>query len=119
MGYKLFIDDLRDCPPGWLLARTNREAIYLLATHDIEVVSLDHDIVCPCDNCGSNHFVNETFEPIAWYLKQMLEKENKLRVIVHSANWDKAKAMCSIMGLEFVKTYRLYDPKYYAEEILN
>lgn len=42
---KLYLDDVRPCPPGWTLAKTAREAIELLEEGgDIVEVSLDHDL---------------------------------------------------------------------------
>lgn len=40
---KLFVDDVRDCPVGWALARTYAEALKMLES-GAEVVSLDHDL---------------------------------------------------------------------------
>lgn len=41
---KLYVDDLRDCPEGYDLARNFHEAIVLLEQFDYDEVSLDHDI---------------------------------------------------------------------------
>lgn len=41
---KLYVDDLRKCPDGWVLARSVTEAIRILATQSVDEVSLDHDI---------------------------------------------------------------------------
>lgn len=40
----LYVDDLRDCPVGFTLARTYDEAIHLLENNKVEVLSLDHDL---------------------------------------------------------------------------
>lgn len=40
----LYVDDLRDCPEGFILARTVQEAIYYLENFYVEVFSLDHDL---------------------------------------------------------------------------
>jgi hypothetical protein len=42
----LFLDDERECPPGWTLARNADEAINLLAIHwdSVVAISLDHDL---------------------------------------------------------------------------
>lgn len=44
MGINLYLDDIRQCPAGFTLARTYDEAILMLATCDIAVLSLDHDL---------------------------------------------------------------------------
>jgi hypothetical protein len=43
---KLWLDDdpLRDPPADWTIVRTAEDAIELLATHKVSVVSLDHDL---------------------------------------------------------------------------
>lgn len=40
----LYVDDLRDCPIGFVVARTFQEAIHLLENHKVDVLSLDHDL---------------------------------------------------------------------------
>lgn len=44
MEVKLWHDDVRPAPAGWLWARTNAEAKRILREHSIEVISLDHDL---------------------------------------------------------------------------
>lgn len=43
---KLFIDDIRDSPEGWVLARSISEAINLITVYQPEIthISFDHDI---------------------------------------------------------------------------
>jgi len=41
---KLWHDDIRPAPEGWLWARTNQEAVRLLLHTEIEECSLDHDL---------------------------------------------------------------------------
>lgn len=72
---KLFVDDIRACPEGWVLARTVTESIRILATQSVEEVSLDHDIRCHHDFMapGLAHEVYEltspeTFETVARFL---------------------------------------------------
>lgn len=81
MGIKLFVDDIRREPEGWVRARTVTEAIRLLATQDVDEVSLDHDISCRFNlreaYTGGDkitpieHSSEETFEPVARYLALM------------------------------------------------
>jgi hypothetical protein len=40
---KLFVDDLRDPPEGWEVARTSREAVALLKSGQVTELSLEHD----------------------------------------------------------------------------
>lgn len=41
---KLYVDDLRDCPEGYTVARTVEEALYYLRNHKVNILSLDHDL---------------------------------------------------------------------------
>lgn len=40
----LYVDDLRDCPEGFVLARNVEEAIYYLENYKVHILSLDHDL---------------------------------------------------------------------------
>jgi len=40
----LYIDDVREAPEGWAIARTYDDAIRLLSRWQYEIVSLDHDL---------------------------------------------------------------------------
>ncbi|WP_160036937.1 cyclic-phosphate processing receiver domain-containing protein [Paenibacillus sp. An7] len=40
----VYLDDLRDCPEGFIVARTFDEAVELFKTNPINVLTLDHDL---------------------------------------------------------------------------
>jgi hypothetical protein len=40
----LYVDDLRDCPKGFVIARNVDEAIYYLENYKVSILSLDHDL---------------------------------------------------------------------------
>lgn len=40
----LYVDDLRDCPNGFQIARTVEEAKYYLENFEVAILSLDHDL---------------------------------------------------------------------------
>jgi len=40
----LYVDDLRDCPEGFTVARTMDKAIHYFETQPIHILSLDHDL---------------------------------------------------------------------------
>jgi hypothetical protein len=40
----LYLDDLRDCPDGFILAKNVERAIYYLENYEIGILSLDHDL---------------------------------------------------------------------------
>ena len=41
---KLFVDDIRDIPEGWLCVRNYMDAIATLSLFVVEELSLDHDL---------------------------------------------------------------------------
>nr|WP_242865068.1 cyclic-phosphate processing receiver domain-containing protein [Clostridium botulinum] len=43
-GINLYVDDIRRCPDGFVVARNYDEAIQLLKTSAINILSLDHDL---------------------------------------------------------------------------
>ncbi|CEG26336.1 cyclic-phosphate processing receiver domain-containing protein [Bacillus sp. B-jedd] len=40
----LYVDDLRDCPKGFIVARNIDEAIKYIENGDVHILSLDHDL---------------------------------------------------------------------------
>src|ERR1700716_1590869 len=44
VGMKVWLDDVRPAPAGWVNVRTPEAAIDLLRSDDVEKVSLDHDL---------------------------------------------------------------------------
>lgn len=40
----LYVDDLRDCPDGYTVARNIEEAIHYLTNYTVDILSLDHDL---------------------------------------------------------------------------
>ncbi len=40
----IFLDDLRKCPNGFILARNYQECINLLTQNQVSILSLDHDL---------------------------------------------------------------------------
>jgi hypothetical protein len=40
----LYVDDLRDCPEGFRVARTMKEAVQYFEQYHIHILSLDHDL---------------------------------------------------------------------------
>jgi len=53
MAVKLWLDDKRPCPDGWLHARTALEAMDILGDGEVAEADLDHDLGrCPqCSTC--------------------------------------------------------------------
>ena len=119
---KLYVDDLRRCPEGWVLARTNTEAIRLLATGYVEEISIDHDICVPridfIDQSVRKRLAigEETYQPVAYYIAAM-PKPNLIKVNFHTANPDGAAKMKSI--LDAVGIDSTYVPGSYKIDLEN
>jgi len=100
---KLYVDDLRKCPEGWELARTNTEAIRLLATGYVEEVSIDHDIMVPNVEFISEgvkkrlQIGEETFQPVVYYIIAMQPDFRPKKVTMHTANTDAGIKLVQMM----------------------
>jgi len=110
---RLYVDDLREPPEGWVLARTITEAIRLLAKQEISEVSLDYDIMhtikpshlntlpIPSECCENLDIIKtyqingagldlpvacpENFTAVAYYIAAM-PKDKSPKVRIHTAN---------------------------------
>lgn len=91
---KLFVDDIRVSWKGWQRATTITDAIRILATMPVEVVSLDHDIQQSIP--GTRGF--ETFEPVARYIALMPKRPI---VQFHTGNPVAGQTMADIIGIEY------------------
>ncbi|MFT8351138.1 cyclic-phosphate processing receiver domain-containing protein [Clostridium saccharoperbutylacetonicum] len=52
----LYVDDLRKCPDGFIVARSYYEAIGALKTYKINILSLDHDLGLDEDGSEKNGY---------------------------------------------------------------
>lgn len=43
-GVKIFLDDVRDCPPDFICCRTVEEALEVIKTKGVDFISFDHDL---------------------------------------------------------------------------
>jgi hypothetical protein len=100
---KLYVDDLRKCPEGWTLARTNTEAIRLLATGYVEEISIDHDICTPFSGEISEPvrkrlmIGQETFQPVVYYIVAMNPEFRPKIINMHTANVGAGRMMIQLM----------------------
>lgn len=109
---KLFVDDLRRAPDdSWTVARTNTEAIRLLAGGYVdEAVSIDHDICTPFSGELSDsvrrrlQIGQETYQPVAYYLAVMPEEMRPKVINFHTANPEGAAKMKSILEAVGIKS---------------
>lgn len=71
---KVFLDDMRDCPDGFTLARSYEACLLLLDTQDVDVLSLDHDLGSEktgydvCKYVVEKWFLGQSQQPIEIFL---------------------------------------------------
>jgi hypothetical protein len=80
---KLYLDDLRPTPEGWTQAYTAPEAIKILETGQVVVLSLDHDLGEPESEVGTGYTVITWLEEKAAFGEWAVVPE---KIVVHSAN---------------------------------
>ena len=78
---KVYLDDERTPPEGWVLVKTPAQAIALLETGMVSHLSLDHDL-------GDDENVGTGYDVVLWmeeqfFLHSYLPPQN---ITVHSAN---------------------------------
>lgn len=80
----LYLDDVRKCPPGFMLARNYDEAIKLLETGRVQFASLDHDL-CDEDILKTEGFKEKTgYDVVLWMKAHNVWPPDG--VVVHSMN---------------------------------
>ena len=88
----LFVDDKRPVPEvkeiEWTVARTVTKAIELLDTESFDIVSLDRDIsvAVTVGDCKRPFPNDESFEPVARFLRLMTLKNGPRYVVIHTSN---------------------------------
>lgn len=76
---KVFLDDEREAPPGWLRAFWPNEVIQLLQTGEVTEVSLDHDL--------GNDEHGTGYDVLLWIEQEVaLNRFVPPKMHVHSAN---------------------------------
>lgn len=77
---KIFLDDERAAPEGWILVKTPHDAIVLLQTGEVTMISLDHDLGLSDDQTG--------YTVLLW-LEEQVAMNNFVPpdvIMVHTAN---------------------------------
>jgi len=113
--FKLFVDDTRECPKGWMCARTVSDAIrFLYNFSPIAELSLDHDILFPQHGIDRySMYSAENYTGVAFFLAALPKEKWPKRIRIHSSNAGAAQTMCDILGLDFKITYQLFNPENY------
>lgn len=94
---KVYLDDERVAPDGWVQVRWPDEAIELLKTGNVSELSLDHDL--GDDSRGTGYDV------VNWLEEQVVTQHfHPPLVTVHSANPSARSKM--LLGLDTIARYR-------------
>ena len=86
---RVYLDDIRECPEEWVLARTYQEAIDLLKTGKVETISLDHDLGDVRSGAGycDPHRELTGYDVACWIERAVLDGKIPIpRMRCHSAN---------------------------------
>lgn len=76
---KVYLDDERITPAGWVRAYWPEEVIELLETGNITIVSLDHDLGDDAHGTG--------YDVIVWIEEAVITRNFKApKILIHSAN---------------------------------
>jgi len=77
---KVYLDDARDAPEGWVRTYSVAETIELLQTGQVTVLSLDHDL-------GIESEVGSGYDVLDWIERQVVANGfQPPKMVVHSAN---------------------------------
>ena len=91
---RVYLDDERTTPEGWLRVYEAQAAIELLATGKVEIISLDHDLGHDAQGTG--------YDVVLWIEAAVaLRHFSPPKIIVHSANPPgRAKMEAGIKAIE-------------------
>jgi hypothetical protein len=94
---KVFLDDMRTPPDGWILVRWPEEVIELLKTGKVKEVSLDHDLADPLvDGQGycSSRKERTGYDVLLWIEEQVATSDFVPPIIhIHTSNASARKKM--------------------------
>jgi hypothetical protein len=98
---KLYIDDLRNSPDdSWIVVRTLTGAIRVLATMDVDVISLDHDIshYVSVDGNARPFACVENFSAVCYFIGEKYKGLSPPSIILHTSNPVGAQRMRHILA---------------------
>jgi hypothetical protein len=84
--FNLYVDDVRQAPDGWRVARTIADAKLLLSTNEVDACSLDHDMGA-CVECTKN----ETHVGATWsnWCSHAEDGSALVRWLIETGHWPK------------------------------
>ncbi len=85
---KVYLDDVRVAPDGWVRTWWPEEVIALLKTGDVTEISLDHDLGDHFDRPASVKKERTGYDVLLWIERAVILEGFKPPVIhIHTANW--------------------------------
>lgn len=79
MKINVYLDDLRDCPEGFVLAKNIDELKGLMAAHEVSILSLDHDL----GTDASGQLLPTGYDFVKWFCEEGLFVE---QLYLHTDN---------------------------------
>ncbi|UYB50111.1 hypothetical protein OCI51_25985 (plasmid) [Lysinibacillus capsici] len=79
MKINVYLDELRDCPNDFILAKNINELQTLITTHDIGILSLDHDL----GTDASGQLLPTGYDFVKWFCEEGLFVE---QLYLHTDN---------------------------------
>lgn len=95
---KLWLDDIRPEPVGWVRAKTASQAVILLATGTFGEISLDHDL--------GPDFAGDGCQVISWLEEQIALDPNFFIPIVNIHTANPAAKTKMLQALENIKNFK-------------
>jgi hypothetical protein len=96
---KVYLDDVRETPEGWVRTYTVDETIELLKTGEVKEISLDHDLGKDANGIS----LADGYEVLVWIEKEVEAKRFQPPIMhIHSANcaaWPRMKLAISKIEL--------------------
>jgi len=117
---KLFVDDMRAGPKGWVISREITSAIRLLATQNVVAVSLDHDIAIqkwiPNKRIKIDLML-ENYTAVAWFIATMPKDIRPKTVLIHTGSISGREYMDWILKDKVDKLVHVYNYDNDKEEV--
>ena len=85
---KIFLDDVRDYPKGWIKTRFPSVVIYLLENKNVTELSLDHDL-------GNDDYNGTGYDVLLWIEEKVFTDINFIppKINIHTSNYGVRKKM--------------------------
>lgn len=79
---KVFLDDERSAPKGWILVKTAEDALSLLAMRGVSEISLDHDLG------GIRNYESTGYTVLLWIERMVALDKTYIppKIYIHTAN---------------------------------